>query len=81
MERQFIDYMIEKMDGGNISGEQDDSTKAYYKSLLRNERAELMSQVRNGLGIQEMIVNDYMKKFHQPTNGINNYPQKGGANE
>jgi Rod binding domain-containing protein len=81
MERQFLDYMIDKMDSAGVATEQSNAAKSYYKSLLRSERADLMSKVRNGIGIQDMIINDFMKKYHQPELAIKNYQQKGEGNE
>ena len=81
MEKQFLDYMVNKMDSSSLSGEESNAAKSYYKSLLRSERTDLMSKVRNGIGIQDMIINDYMRKYHQPKLAIQQYQQKGEGNE
>ena len=83
MERQFVDYMIDKMDSGGLHTKKSNAASSYYKSLLRNERADLMSKVRNGIGIQDMIINDFMRRTNQnqPELAVKSYQQKGGDNE
>ena len=74
MEQQFVEFMINEME--KTSGKKDHSMAGnYYKSLLNTHRAELMSQVNGGMGLQEMILDQiYPKKlrkklFKQPKGG------------
>lgn len=55
MERQFAEYMIQEMQ--KTIGQTDQSTGMdYYKALLSSEYAEAMAKNNNGLGIQDVIL-------------------------
>ena len=55
MERQFLEYMLEKMKDTAKTENQDSATK-YYNSLMNNEHAKVMAKKNGGLGLQKMIL-------------------------
>lgn len=68
MERQFLEYMLEKMKA-TISDEEVSSTQNYYNSLQTSEQAKMLAEKEDGMGIQEMILNQiYPKNKRNPLN-------------
>lgn len=66
LEQQFAQYMLEQMQ--KTTGSKDDSTAMnYYKELSQKQQAKTMTEVKNGLGIQDLILDEiYPKKFRNP---------------
>jgi len=56
MEKQFINYMIGQMRNTVKSENPESSSEKYYKGLMDDERAEIMSNTENGIGIKDMIL-------------------------
>lgn len=56
MEQQFVQFMIEQMHKSAPSTQEDSSATKFYKSLLTQRHAEIMTDKDEGLGIQHMIL-------------------------
>jgi Rod binding domain-containing protein len=67
MERQFLEYMLEKMKETAAPAEEESSADSYYKNLLTSEQAKLMAEKNEGRGIQEMILNQIYRKNKKPS--------------
>lgn len=67
MEKQFIEHMLEQME--KTTGKKDDSTaNNYYKSLQRNERSEIISNLSAEGSLKELILDQiYPQKFRNET--------------
>ena len=83
LEQQFVQYMVEQMQ--KTIGKDDNSTAMnYYKELGQKEQAKLMTETRNGMGIQDLILDEiYPKKFRNQ-DALNAYKQmksKSGLNK
>ena len=67
MERQFIEHMLEQME--KTTGKKEDSTaNNYYKSLQRNERSEIISNLSAEGSLKELILDQiYPQKFRNET--------------
>lgn len=81
MEEQYINNMLQELEKSNPSTQTDDSSMSYYKSLLRGERAKIMSQTENGLGIKDIILEEIYPNFKQqvPANhAVTNYNSHKG---
>jgi Rod binding domain-containing protein len=64
MEKQFAQFLINKMQDTVIKSSKQNSAKDYYDSLINEERAEIMTQNNGGLGLQTMILDQlYPQKF------------------
>lgn len=67
MEKQFIEHMLEQME--KTTGKPEDSTaNNYYKSLQRNERSEIISNLSDEGSLKELILDQiYPQKFRNET--------------
>ena len=67
MEKQFIQHMLEQME--KTTGEKEGSTaNNYYKSLQRNERSEIISNLSEEGSLKELILDQiYPQKFRNET--------------
>ena len=67
MEKQFIEHMLEQME--KTTGNKEDSTaNNYYKSLQRNERSEIISNLSAEGSLKELILDQiYPEKFRNET--------------
>lgn len=78
MERQFLQYMLEKMKDTAKSENQDSATK-YYNSLMNNEHAKIIASKNGGLGMQKMILQQiypgYKSAASAPTTGPKKIPK------
>ena len=74
MEKQFIEHMLEQME--KTTGKKDDSTaNNYYKSLQRNERSEIISNLSEEGSLKELILDQiYPHKYRNETS-FNAYKQ------
>ncbi len=61
MERQFLEYMLERMKS-TISEEELSTAQNYYDSLQTSEQAKAIAEKDGGMGIQEMILNQIYPK-------------------
>jgi len=61
MERQFLEYMLEKMKS-TISDEEPSTAQNYYDGLQTSEQAKVLAEKNEGMGIQEMILNQIYPK-------------------
>ena len=76
MEKQFLEYMIEKMKATVSEEEEPSSAKSYYDSLKTAEQARIIAEKDEGLGIQEMILNQIYPKNKRTNINAGEY-QKG----
>lgn len=66
LEQQFAQYMIEQMHN-SIGQEEQDSSMSYYQELNQKEQAKQLTNVKNGLGLQKLILDEiYPEKFRNP---------------
>ncbi len=66
LEQQFAQYMLKQMNK-SIGNGPDDTAMNYYKDLNQTEQAKMLSNVKNGLGIQKLILDEiYPEKFRNP---------------
>ncbi len=64
LEQQFVEYMLKQMNKSIGKTSSEGSAMDYYKDLQNTEQAKTLTQVNNGVGIQELILNQiYPKKF------------------
>lgn len=66
MERQFLEYMLEKMKA-TISEEEPSTAQNYYNGLQTSEQAKALTEKDEGMGIQEMILNQIYPKNRRNT--------------
>ncbi len=56
MEQQFLRFMLEQMDKTIDRNGPDSPADSYYRSLLQDKRAEIMSEKDKGIGLQKLIL-------------------------
>jgi Rod binding domain-containing protein len=56
MEANFTSYMLQEMKKTVPKETPDSTAQEYYNSLLDGERAQLMAQSDNGLGVKKIIL-------------------------
>lgn len=66
MERQFLEYMLEKMKA-TITDEEPSTAQSYYDGLQTSEQAKALAEKDEGMGIQEMILNQIYPKNRRNT--------------
>jgi restriction endonuclease len=79
MEQQFAKYMVEQMNKSSGQSQKMDTASSYYKDLLTNEHTKALTETNNGLGIQDLILDDvYPKKFRNEAafNAYNQHQMK-----
>lgn len=82
MEKQFAQFMIEQMEKTVDKTSTDSSALKYYKSLLNDKHATIMTEKGDGLGLQNMILDQilpdqikYRYLKNQSKNPIEQYSQ------
>lgn len=78
MEAQYINHMLNELDKTIIQENPDTAAQKYYKSLVNSERAQIMAQSENGIGIKDLILDQiYPQQFKKVPNRqiINQYQQ------
>lgn len=63
MEAQFINHMLTELEKTVRKEKPDSQAEAYYKSLLNNERADIMAKTENGIGLKDMILDQIYPKY------------------
>lgn len=64
MEAQFTQLMLNKMKGSVDRAKPLDSSGEYYESMMTEERAKILSQKGEGIGIQNLILDQiYPTRF------------------
>ena len=64
LEQQFVEYMLKQMNKSIGKGSTEGSAMDYYKDLQNTEQAKTLTNTNNGVGVQELILNQiYPKKF------------------
>lgn len=72
MEKQFAEFMVQEMQ--KTIGDSDTSTGMdYYKSLLSSEYADALSKNDNGLGIQDLILDQIYPQNRRSEIAYNHY--------
>lgn len=76
MESQFVELMLKQMEQTTTLGEEDnDTASGIYKNWLNTERSKIMTNSKNKLGIQDLILDEiYPKKFRNQMS-YNQYQQ------
>jgi len=75
MERQFAEFMVQEMQ--KTIGDSDGSTGMdYYKSLLSSEYADALTKNGNGMGIQDLILDQIYPKNMRSEIAYNHYKQQ-----
>ena len=62
MEKQFLEFMIEQMNKTTQLTEPSSTAANYYKDLLTGERADKMARNHEGMGIQDIILDQIYPK-------------------
>lgn len=77
METQFINHMITQMRSTVKSETPESSSSQYYKSLMDNERAKIMADTENGVGLKDIILDQilpqHLKQQANAKDVINKY--------
>ncbi|MBC74869.1 MAG: hypothetical protein CME64_02525 [Halobacteriovoraceae bacterium] len=80
METQFINHMLNEMRKSVKSTEPDSSATKYYKSLMDHERAKIMAETENGIGLKDVILDQiypkHMRVGMPNKHAINAYQQE-----
>jgi len=64
IEQQFVEFMVEQMHKTTGAAEESNTAMNYYNDLLYKEESNKMTEYKNGLGIQKLILDQiYPKKF------------------
>jgi len=64
VEQQFVEFMVEQMHKTTGAIEDSNTATNYYNDLLYKEESNKMTEYKNGLGIQKLILDQiYPKKF------------------
>jgi len=63
MEAQFINHMLTELEKTVHKEKPDSQAEAYYKSLLNNERADIMAKTENSIGLKDMILDQIYPKY------------------
>lgn len=63
MESQFINHMLTELDKTVVKEIPESQAEQYYKSLLNNERADLMAKSQNGVGLKDIVLNQIYPKY------------------
>jgi Rod binding domain-containing protein len=83
MEKQFISYMIAQMNNSVKSENKDSSAEKYYKGLMDNERADIMANTKNGIGMKDLVLDQILPShLKQPANikaAVKMYQQKADS--
>ncbi|RLA65101.1 MAG: hypothetical protein DRQ88_02405 [Epsilonproteobacteria bacterium] len=74
MERQFLQYMLEKMKDTAKTKNQDTAGK-YYQSLMTSEHAKIMASKNGGVGIQKLILKQIYPGYQDTTRKLNPGPK------
>lgn len=87
METQFINHMLEELTKNEGSLEDQSFSTKYYKSLLNQERAEIMAANENSIGLKDMVLDQLLPQSPPPANNMNSInayraiSKQGGENE
>ncbi len=64
IEQQFVEFMVQQMHKTTGAPEDSNTATNYYNDLLYKEESNRMTEHKNGLGIQKLILDQiYPKKF------------------
>lgn len=87
MEKQFTNHLLAQMRKTVDSVEPDSQAKKIYKSMLDDERAQLMAESSTGLGVKDLILDQLYPKYRRvpPNQAVQMYnpsdSHKGVRNE
>ena len=78
MERQFTNHLLGEMRKTIDKTEARSNAERIYESMLDDERAKLMANSENGLGVKEVVLNQIYPQYknqHNPQ-GLRTYQQQ-----
>lgn len=82
MEKQFISHMIQQMQSSVKSEKPDSAATKYYKGLMDDQRAEIMANSENGIGLKDIVLDQILPQhMKQQTNAkdvVKMYQHKAG---
>lgn len=71
MEEQFANHLIGEM-RKSIGNKTTSSAQNFYNSLMDRERAKMMAQSDSGLGVKEVIIDEFMRETARPNSPFEN---------
>ncbi len=85
MEANFTSHLLQEMKKTVPKETPDSSAMEYYNSLLDSERAQLMAQSDNGLGVKKVILDQivpqHMKHYLKNAQSVTSQGQTGMTKE
>ncbi len=63
MERQFTNHLLTQMRKTVDSSEPESNAEKIYKSMLDDERANLMAKSNSGLGVKDMVLDQIYPQY------------------
>lgn len=81
MEEQFLRFLIEQMKKSIDREKPEGSAMNYYNSVLDQERAKTMSKTNEGLGIQQLILDQIYPRQYRNKENYQLYQQQAQALE
>tara|TARA_Y100000768_G_scaffold388543_1_gene385096 strand:+ start:9938 stop:10309 length:372 start_codon:yes stop_codon:yes gene_type:complete len=66
MEEQFANHLINEM-RKSVGKESKSSAEDFYNSLMDRERAKMLAKSDTGLGIKDVVIDEYMRKTARPS--------------
>lgn len=63
MESQFINHMLDELEKTVHKEKPDSQAEAYYKSLINQERSDIMAKTENGIGLKDMVLDQIYPKY------------------
>lgn len=76
MEQQFVQHMLQQMEKTAPSNQPDSQATQFYKSLLNERHAEIMTNKDEGLGIQRLILEKILPEHLKDRMRVNSNPNK-----
>ena len=74
MEAQFTNHLLGQMRKSINSTEPQSQAEKVYKSMLDDERSQMMAKSDSGLGIKDLVLNQIYPQYKkQPSQAINAY--------
>ena len=88
MESQFTNHLLNEMRKTVHSSTPESSASRVYKSLLDQERADMMAKSDSGVGVKDVVLEQILPAHLKPSNKLVNQAYKqnlnshrGGSNE
>lgn len=71
MEEQFANHLIGEM-RKSIGKNSTSSAENFYNSMMDRERAKMMAASDTGIGVKEVIIDEFMRKTARPSSHFEN---------